>query len=82
MSNGNDQNGNKRKNKTQFKTEDYVKINMSRDQRKGLAKFTCCNLPLEIEKGRNTRPKTPINERICKYCGSQELEDETLPYFT
>ena len=81
MSNGNDQNGNKlrtyRTYKTQFKTEDYVKINMSRDQRKVLAKFRCCNLPLEIEKGRYTRPKTPVNERICKFCGSQEVEDET-----
>ena len=60
MSDGNDQNGNKlrryRTYKTQFKTEDYVKINMSRDKRKTLAKFRSCNLPLEIEMGRYTRP--------------------------
>ena len=78
----NDQNGNKlrvyRTYKTQFKTEDYVKNNMSRVQCKLLAKFRSCNFPLEIEKGRCTRrPKTPVNVRICKSSGSQEEEDET-----
>ena len=81
MSDGNDQKGNKlrtyRTYKTQFKTEEYVKINTSRDQRKILAKLRSCNLPLEIEKGRYTRPKTPVNERICKVCGSLEVEYET-----
>ena len=49
-------------------TEHYVKLNMSRDQRRILAKLRSCILPLEIEKGRYTRPKIPINERICKFC--------------
>ena len=81
MSNGSEQNGNKlrtyRTYKTQFETEHYVKLNMSRDQRRILAKFRSCNLPLEIEKGRYTRPKTPVHERLCKYCKAQEIEDET-----
>ena len=61
-------NGNKlrtyRTYKTQFQAEHYVKMNMSRDQRKVLAKFRSCNLPLEIVKGRYTRPKTPLSDRI------------------
>ena len=78
---GNDQNGNKlrtyRTYKSQFQTEHYDKLNMSRNQRKVLAKFRSCNLPLEIEKGRYTRPKTPLNDRICKFCKSKTTEDET-----
>ena len=81
MHNGNDQNGNKlrtyRTYKSQFQTKHYVKLNMSGDQRKVLAKFRSCNLPLEIEKGRYTRPKTPLNDRICKFCNSNTIEDET-----
>ena len=83
MQNGNDQNGNKlrtyRTYKSQFQIEHYVKLNMSRDQRKVLAKFRSCNLPLEIEKGRYTRPKTPLNDRICKFCNSNTIEDEAHP---
>lgn len=81
MNDGTDQNGNKlrtyRKYKTTFEVEHYVKTNMSRGQRKAIAKFRSCNLPLEIEKGRYTRPKTPVTERICKYCDSHNIEDET-----
>ena len=81
MHGGNDQNGNKlrtyRTYKTEFQTEHYVKVNMSRDQQKVLAKFRSCNLPLEIEIGRYTRPKTPLNDRVCKYCSSNTIEDET-----
>ena len=55
---------------------------MSRDQRKVLAKFRSCNLPLEIEKGRYTRPKTPLNDRICKFCNSNTIEDETHLLFS
>ena len=77
MCNGSEQNGNKRTYKTQIETEHYVKLNMSRDQRRILAKFKSCNLPLEIENGRYTRPKPPINERIYKLCDAHVVEDET-----
>ena len=82
MHNGNDQNGNKlrtyRTYKTHFQTKHYVRVNMSRDQRKVLAKFSSYNLPFKIEKGRYARPKTPLNDRICKFCNSKTREDETL----
>lgn len=82
MSNGkNANNGNKlrtyRLYKSNFQTETYVKINMSRDQRRILSKFRCCNLPLAIETGRYTKPKTPLNERTCKFCPTSPVEDET-----
>ena len=32
---------------------------------------------LEIEKGRHQKPKTPVNERLCKICNSNDsIEDE------
>jgi hypothetical protein len=49
---------------------------MRKDQRRILAKFRSCNLPLAIETGRYTRPKTPVNNRICKYCTSGDVDDE------
>ena len=64
MSPGNALNGNKlrtyRQYKTVLKTESYVKQTMSRGHRRVLAKFLSCTLPLAIEIGRYTRPKTPI----------------------
>ena len=81
MSGGNALNGNKlrtfRQYKTVLKTEFYVKQTMSRGHRRVLAKFCSCNLPLAIETGRNTRPKTPVFERFCTYCYANSVEDET-----
>ena len=81
MSNGNAANGNKLRTYRQYKnvckTEYYVKCNMSRGHRRVLAKFRSCNLPLAIETGRYTRPQTPVFERLCKYCCTDLVEDET-----
>ena len=60
-----------------FKTEYYVKSYISRGHRRVLAKFRSCNLPLAIETGRYTRPKTPLFERFCKHCNTDSVEDET-----
>ena len=76
----NEINGNKRtyrQYKNIFKLETYVTLNMSRKQRKILAKFRCGNLPLAIESGTYTKPKTPLNERLCIYCTNNVIEDET-----
>ena len=81
MSEGNAENGNKLRTyrcyKYVLRTEYYVQFNMSRGHRRVLAKFRSCNLPLAIETGRYTRPKTPVHERVCKYCNSNSVEDET-----
>ena len=34
-------------------------------------------MPLEIETGRYTKPKTPLTDRLCKYCNYSAIEDET-----
>ena len=82
MSEGNAENGNKLKTYRRYKyvlrTEYYVQFNMSRGHRRVLSKFRSCNLPLAIETGRYTRPKTPVHERVCKYCNSNSVEDETF----
>ena len=61
---GTEDNGNKLRTyklyKRNLQTEYYVKCNMRKDQRRILAKFRSCNLPLAIETGRYTRPKTPV----------------------
>ena len=64
-----------RKYKETLNTEPYVKMNMSRDHRRILAKFRSCNIPLAVETGRNTKPKTPHAERLCKLCDSATVED-------
>ena len=80
-SDGNSENGNKlrtyRTYKNRSETESYVTMNLRRDHRRILAKFRGCNLPLAVETGRYTKPKTPHNERICKFCDSVAIEDET-----
>ena len=40
-------------------------------------KFRLGNHKLRIEIGRHTIPKTPINLRICFFCHSNEVENET-----
>ena len=42
-----------------------------------LPKFRSCNLPLAIETGRYNRPKTPVSDRLCKYCHMDLIKDET-----
>ena len=34
-------------------------------------------LPLAIETGRYSKPKTPLQDRLCKFCSSNSIEDET-----
>ena len=52
-------------------------MRMRRDQRRILSKFRSSNLPLAIEMGRYTKPKTPLQDRICKFCSMNSIEDET-----
>ena len=63
--------------KNKLNTEYYVKLNMRRDHRRILARFRSCNLPLAIETGRFTKPKTPLNQRLCRFCKASVIEDET-----
>ena len=41
-----------------------------------LSKFRLSNHDLNIERGRYTKPPTPINQRTCPLCGNSEIESE------
>ena len=61
--------------KTTYCSEKYVSLNLKRNDRSLLAQFRCGILPLRIETGRYVGEKP--NERLCKICDSQQIEDET-----
>ena len=48
---------------------------MRRDHRRILAIFRSCNLPLAVETGRYTKLKTPISDRLSKFCNGAAEED-------
>ena len=74
------ENGNKLRTDRLYKThlipEMYVKLNMDRSHRRVLAKFRSGSLPLHIETGRYSKPKVPLNERTCKFCSQNAIEDK------
>jgi hypothetical protein len=41
-----------------------------------IARFRTSSHNLRIETGRHENPKTPLEERICNKCSSNEIEDE------
>ena len=47
-----------------------------RSYRQCLAKLRCGSLPLAVETGRYAKPAIQLNERICKLCNSQSIENE------
>ena len=59
--------------KQQFGTPAYLIHVKDKKYRNALIKFRCSSHTLNIEKGRHTRPKTPIENRIC--CTCHTLED-------
>ena len=66
-----------RKYKTVLKKGGYCDLPLPRDHRRILFKLRSCSLPLALETGRYSKPKTPVNERLCKFCNSSSVEDET-----
>ena len=61
--------------KTTHETENYVKLNLQRNERSVLAQFRCGVLPLRIETGRFVGEKP--DERLCRLCNDNTPEDET-----
>ncbi|MCG8049515.1 MAG: reverse transcriptase family protein, partial [Candidatus Thiodiazotropha endolucinida] len=61
--------------KTSYETENYVKMNLQRNERSILAQFRCGVLPLRIETGRFVGEKP--EERLCRLCNCNTPEDET-----
>ena len=63
--------------KTTLSTKWYVKSNMRQDHQHILAGLRSCYLPLAIETGRFTKPKTPSTEHLCCFCEAFAIEDAT-----
>ncbi len=60
--------------KTEFGHEGYLDYVEKLDDRKYLARLRTSSHNLKIETGRHTRPKTPVENRVCQHCNI--LEDE------
>ena len=63
--------------KTQYKLEPHLMSPTNLNHTYALARFRISSHNLRIETGRYTKPKTPANERLCLYCPSQSVEDES-----
>ncbi len=63
--------------KNEFKFENYLACVKNVNHCLALFRFRISSHNLRIETGRYDRPnKTPIDERTCLYCSSQDIEDE------
>jgi hypothetical protein len=62
--------------KHDYVVENYVKCFLTRSERSFIAQFRLGILPLHIETGRFTAPITLLEDRICKNCELNEVEDE------
>ena len=62
--------------KNQYTMEPYLTHIRDTRYRVALSRFRLSSHNLEIELGRHTNPKTPVERRICKNCHSNETEDE------
>ena len=62
--------------KTGFCASSYVDTLRNTQIRKDFMKFCISNHNLCIEVGRHCKPKVPREERLCKVCVQNEIEDE------
>lgn len=61
--------------KKEFKCENYVQM-ISKPLSSTYCKLRISAHKLYIERGRYTKPKTPIEKRLCLFCNLNEVEDE------
>jgi hypothetical protein len=62
--------------KTVFKLESYLYVIKDFKLRKCMSKLRLSSHSLNIERGRHTKPKTPLEDRLCTVCDKSEVEDE------
>ena len=62
--------------KSEYKLENYLKVNMPHYIVRAIAKLRTSTHNLAIETGRYTRPRLPPEKRICKFCNNDAPEDE------
>ena len=72
--------------KSTFDIEPYVESIQNRNQRAWLSRIRISAHRLHVETGRYSRPVTPINERVCRYCDTLAIDNEqhllTCPTFS
>ena len=62
--------------KHDFIMEPYLYLVKKPKYRIAISKLRCSSHTLAIEKGRHTKPKTDLSERLCLFCRSNKVEDE------
>ena len=62
--------------KDNIKPSPYLQHVSNRKHRRAMAKLRLSDHNLEIEKGRHTKPKIYLQNRICKMCNLSRVEDE------
>ena len=60
--------------KFDFRMEPHLNLVTNYKYRNAITKLRASSHTLEVERGRNTYPKTPLNDRLCSLCGI--IEDE------
>lgn len=61
--------------KSDFIRENYVDLNLKRNERSLLAQLRCGILPIRVETGRYIGET--LEQRLCKLCSEGVIEDET-----
>ena len=56
--------------------ETYLVVIKDFKLRKCLSQFRLSSHSLDIEKGRHSKPKVPLERRICSFCKNNSVEDE------
>ena len=59
-----------------FRTEPYIENICNRSQRAWLSRYRVSAHRLRIETGRYSSPVTPLSDRTCQFCDSNELDSE------
>jgi hypothetical protein len=59
-----------------FRTEPYIENICNRSQRAWLSRYRVSAHNLRVETGRYSSPVTPLTDRICQFCDSQEVDTE------
>ena len=57
--------------------EPYLTLAQTRNERILITKLRTSDHDLEIERGRHHRPVVPRENRLCKFCNNNQIEDES-----
>ena len=63
--------------KTNYRIESHILYVRDKNHQRTLTRLRVSSQKLNIEAGRHARPYVPRQQRLCLYCDSRELDDET-----